>query len=151
MSPNDKGRGKHFSCITNGEGGVHVGGPLEAVLCRRWGERRSWRRCTSAPYRRSLYGITVDRLGKEATTSARNTRLVEICRHARDSAGGRVVETLATGMPKILQSVSDVGFPPPLFQDTGIRFTAVLRRAVPVPKALTGSARAVHAALVQGG
>jgi ATP-dependent DNA helicase RecG len=34
-----------------------------------------------------LYGITVDRLGKEATTSARNARLVEICRHARDFAG----------------------------------------------------------------
>jgi ATP-dependent DNA helicase RecG len=97
-----------------------------------------------------LYGITVDRLGKEATTSARNARLVEICRHARDSVGGRVVETLATGIPKILQSVSDAGLPPPLFQDTGIRFTAVLRRAVPVPDVLTGSARAVYAALVVG-
>ena len=64
--------------------------------------------------------------------------------------GGRVVETLATGIPKILQSVSDVGLPPPLLQETGIRFTAVLRRAVPVPEALTGSARAVYAALVQG-
>lgn len=120
------------------------------MLCRRWGERRSWRRCTSAPYRRSLYGITVDRLGKEVTTSARSTRLVEICRHARDSAGGQGRRDPGDRLPKILQSVSDVGLPPPLLQDTGIRFTAVLRRAVPVPEALTGSARAVYAALVQG-
>ncbi|HTX00236.1 MAG TPA: ATP-binding protein [Acidimicrobiales bacterium] len=98
-----------------------------------------------------LYGITVERLGKEATTSARNTRLVEICRHARDTAGGRVVETLATGIPRILSALEDAGLPPPLFQDTGIRFTVVLRQATPVPsEALTGSNRAVFAALAAG-
>ncbi len=97
-----------------------------------------------------LYGISVDRLGREATTSARNARLVEICRHARSTAGGRVVETLATGIPRILASLESARLPPPIFQDTGIRFTVVVRQTVRHPDGLTGTARTVYGALVAG-
>ena len=52
-----------------------------------------------------LYGITVDRLGRPGTTSAPNGRLIELCRYARTSDGGRVVETLASGIPRVLETL----------------------------------------------
>lgn len=55
-----------------------------------------------------LYGINVDRLGQPGTTSARNARLLEICKYCRAADGARVVETLATGIPRILRAVQDV-------------------------------------------
>lgn len=74
-----------------------------------------------------LHGITVDRLGEEGTTSARNARLVEVCRYTRSGAGERVVETLASGIPRVLTSLKAAGHPAPVFQDNGLRFTAILR------------------------
>ena len=97
-----------------------------------------------------LYGVTVDRLGLEGTTSARNARLVEMCRFARASDGGRVVETLATGIPRVIAAARTAGLPRPEFYDTGIRFTAVLRSrrpSPPEPVALTRTERAVLVAL----
>ncbi|SBW24035.1 transcriptional regulator, TrmB [Candidatus Protofrankia californiensis] len=39
-----------------------------------------------------LYGITVDRLGRDAVTSAHNARLVAICQHVRSpQTGARVI------------------------------------------------------------
>jgi ATP-dependent DNA helicase RecG len=73
-----------------------------------------------------LYGIRVDRLGREGTTSARNRRLIELCRYARAFDGARVVETLATGIPRVVRSVGLAGLPAPRFTDTGISFSAVL-------------------------
>ncbi|MFD3706350.1 ATP-binding protein [Nocardia sp. NPDC058658] len=74
-----------------------------------------------------LYGITIDRLGKEAVTSARNARLVTISQYLRSpGSGGRVVEALATGIPTITDSLILAGLPPAQYSDTGIRFTAVL-------------------------
>jgi ATP-dependent DNA helicase RecG len=103
-----------------------------------------------------LYGITVDRLGRDGTTSARNGRLIEACRYARAGDGARVVETLATGIPRILASLRAAGLPPAQFIDQGIRFTAVLRPA-PTPRSrakaasgLTPSQAAVHRALLAG-
>jgi ATP-dependent DNA helicase RecG len=47
-----------------------------------------------------LYGITVDRLGQEAVTSARNARLVAICQHVYSAeTGARAIEALASGIP----------------------------------------------------
>jgi ATP-dependent DNA helicase RecG len=108
-----------------------------------------------------LYGISVDRLGREAVTSARNARLIEICRYARTSdypgytdgyGGRRVVETLATGIPRILATVAERGQPAPHFQDTGIRFTAILRTSgtMPTTPPLTSTERRVLAALAAG-
>ena len=97
-----------------------------------------------------LYGVTVDRLGLEGTTSARNSRLLEICRFARSSGGSRVVETLATGIPRVLAAAHDAGLPRPEFYDTGIRFTAIMRRrpmSAPQPVQLTKTEQLVLAEL----
>ncbi len=47
--------------------------------------------------------------------------------------GGRVVEALATGIPTVNASLAAAGMPPPRWVDTGIRFTAILRRGAPSP------------------
>ncbi|WP_431910794.1 ATP-binding protein [Nonomuraea jabiensis] len=81
-----------------------------------------------------LYGITVDRLGRDAVTSARNARLVAICQHARTpETGARVIEALATGIPIVANALAEAELPPAHYIDAAIRFTVVLRRqAVPV-------------------
>ncbi|MDO0912843.1 ATP-binding protein [Streptomyces sp. DT2A-34] len=77
-----------------------------------------------------LYGITVERLGRDAVTSARNARLVAICQHARSpETGARVIEALATGIPIVTASLTEAGIPPAHYVDAGIRFTVVLQRA----------------------
>lgn len=79
-----------------------------------------------------LYGITVDRLGKDAVTSARNARLVSICRHVRShDTGARVIEALAGGIPTVTSAVKEAGLPPVHHIDAGIRFTVVLRHTPP--------------------
>lgn len=70
-----------------------------------------------------LYGISVDRLGRPGTTSARNGRLIELLKYTRTSSGARVVETLASGIPRVLEAAKDAGMPTPIFQNTDIRFT----------------------------
>ncbi|MFG1791785.1 ATP-binding protein [Nocardia sp. NPDC049149] len=75
-----------------------------------------------------LYGITLDRLGKEAVTSARNMWLVKICQYLRSpESGGRVIEALATGIPTITEALDAAGLPPAQYADSGIRFTVVLK------------------------
>ncbi|WP_085066925.1 ATP-binding protein [Catenuloplanes japonicus] len=75
-----------------------------------------------------LHGITVDRLGHDAVTSARNGLLVGICQHVRTpGSGGRVIEALAGGIPTITQELSSHALPPAQFIDAGIRFTVLLR------------------------
>ena len=76
-----------------------------------------------------LYGITVDRLGHDAVTSARNARLVSICQHIRTpDTGSRVIEALASGIPAIENALATDGLPPARYIDTGIRFTVLLQR-----------------------
>jgi ATP-dependent DNA helicase RecG len=75
-----------------------------------------------------LYGITVDRLGREGVTSARNARLVAICQHVKTpDTGSRIIEALASGIPIITAALTEHGLPPATFIDSGIRFTALLR------------------------
>ncbi|MBL7492545.1 putative DNA binding domain-containing protein [Frankia sp. AgB1.9] len=79
-----------------------------------------------------LYGITVDRLGRDAVTSARNARLVSICQHVRaPETGARVIEALATGIPTINEALAENGLPPAHYIDSGIRFTVVLHAHAP--------------------
>ena len=79
-----------------------------------------------------LYGITVDRLGRDAVTSARNGLLVAICQHVRSaSTGSRVIEALASGIPTINHELSSHGLPPAQYIDANIRFTVLLRTAIP--------------------
>jgi ATP-dependent DNA helicase RecG len=81
-----------------------------------------------------LYGITVDRLGRDAVTSARNARLVAICQDVRSPrTGARVIEALATGIPAIAAALAEGGLPPAHYVDAGIRFTAVLHRPAAAP------------------
>ena len=103
-----------------------------------------------------LYGINVARLGQAGTTSARNARLLEICKFCRSADGARVVETLATGIPRVLSALRRDQLPPPLFQDTGVRFAVVLRGSMsgsvasPTHIRLEGSAAAVARSLALG-
>ncbi|NGN64385.1 transcriptional regulator [Streptomyces sp. A7024] len=79
-----------------------------------------------------LYGLSMERLGREAVTSARNARLVAICQHARSpQTGSRVIEALASGIPAVSDVLNDAGLPPAQFIDAGIRFTAVLHKPTP--------------------
>ncbi|MFF5075918.1 ATP-binding protein [Actinoplanes sp. NPDC000266] len=101
-----------------------------------------------------LYGITVDRLGRDAVTSARNARLVAICQHVRSAGtGGRVIEALASGIPTIAHELSSHALPPAQYIDANIRFTVILRStAVPADPlaALTATELSVYAALDSG-
>jgi ATP-dependent DNA helicase RecG len=76
-----------------------------------------------------LFGITVDRLGKEGVTSARNAWLVSLCRDTRlPRDGSRVIEALSTGLTKVASELDAADLPPPVFYDAGIRFTVLLRQ-----------------------
>ena len=70
-----------------------------------------------------LWGITVDRLGRERISSARNDSLLRISQNVRTTDGRRVVEALASGIPAVLESLAAAGMVPPAFYDQGIRFT----------------------------
>ena len=75
-----------------------------------------------------LWGTTVDRLGVDKITSARNANLLTICQNVRlPNEPARVVEALATGIPTINESSARAGLLAPLYIDRGISFTTVLR------------------------
>ena len=77
-----------------------------------------------------LYGITVDRLGRESVTSARNSQLVRICQHVYSAeTGARAVEAPASGIPTVTEALRRDGLPPAHYIDSGIRFTVILSRA----------------------
>lgn len=79
-----------------------------------------------------LYGIALDRLGGDHVTSARNARLVALCADARDPEdNSRVIEALASGLPRVAATLREAGLPPAQYYDTGLRFTVVLRSGPP--------------------
>lgn len=80
-----------------------------------------------------LYEVSVAALGRIDITSARNRRLIELCRYVQ-TTDGRVVEALASGIPTVFAELNTAGLPPPRFFDNGISFTAVIearRREIP--------------------
>lgn len=110
-----------------------------------------------------LFGVTLDRLGHEQMTSARNLALIRLCQYV-ELDDGRVVEALASGIPEVLRTVREAGLPEPAFFDQGLRFTAVLFRptvrTISEPKAsrtdsrlrsLTEAERRVLGAIKTGG
>ncbi len=100
-----------------------------------------------------LYGITVERLGHEAVATSRNASLVAIARHTRSKeTGARVVEALSTGIATVLAECEKAGLPAPIFQDSGVRFTAVLRKTIEAPTAptLNQTEASVFAQLLEG-
>lgn len=95
-----------------------------------------------------LYGITVDRLGRNAVTSARNARLVAICQHVYSAeTGARAVEALASGIPIVTEAIAEAGLPPARYTDSGIRFTVVIHRHAPQPATMSSLERLVFTAL----
>jgi ATP-dependent DNA helicase RecG len=88
-----------------------------------------------------LYGVTADRLGVHPLTSARNRRLVDICKFIRTN-DGNVVEALASGIPAALAALRDAGMPDLDFFDQGITFTVTIRRqSAPQPLSPTEPSR----------
>jgi ATP-dependent DNA helicase RecG len=73
-----------------------------------------------------LYGVTMAALGTIDLTSARNRRLVELCRYVTTS-DGRAVEAIASGIPTVFAELSAASLPGPQFLDNGISFTAKIR------------------------
>jgi len=102
-----------------------------------------------------LYGITIDRLGKERVSSARNARLISLCQDARSPGSEtRVVEALSTGLQKVATQLEEANLPRARYFDSGIRFTALLTQHLPTsrqPLLRPGSTAArVHSALSGG-
>jgi ATP-dependent DNA helicase RecG len=75
-----------------------------------------------------LYGVKLSSLGQVDVTSARNRRLIDICRRL-ETQDGRPVEALATGIPTVFEALATDGFPPPRFFDNGLTFTAMITAA----------------------
>jgi ATP-dependent DNA helicase RecG len=75
-----------------------------------------------------LYGVKLSSLGQIDITSARNRRLIDICRRL-ETSDGRPVEALATGIPTVFEALAADGFPPPKFFDNGLTFTATMTAA----------------------
>ncbi len=105
-----------------------------------------------------LYGVKLSSLGQLDITSARNRRLIDICRRL-ETQDGRPVEALATGIPTVFETLADEGFPAPQFFDNGLTFTATIRstpsgpdRAAPSrrPSAPSPALREVIAVLEAG-
>jgi len=96
-----------------------------------------------------LYGITVDRLGRDSVTSARNARLVAICQHVYSAeTGARAIEALASGIPIVTEALAEAGLPPAHYIDSGIKFTVILTQPAPPPAAAPASRdRVIYEAL----
>jgi ATP-dependent DNA helicase RecG len=83
-----------------------------------------------------LYGITTAQLGVKPLSSARNRRLIEICKFLQ-TENGSVVEALASGIPTALAALDESGMQRPRFFDQGLSFTVTVDRSVtarPAPK-----------------
>ena len=98
-----------------------------------------------------LYGITVDRLGSDHVTSARNGRLVALCENVVDpSDGSRVIEALASGLPRVTRSLEDAALPPARYFDVGLRFTVILSTGSKAAGSTGGAPAGGEAAAVAG-
>jgi ATP-dependent DNA helicase RecG len=73
-----------------------------------------------------LYGLSVKELG-HTESKTRNTRLAEICQYVVDENGQNVIEKLGSGIPKVMEELSALNMPPPIFVDGGIYFSVILK------------------------
>ncbi len=74
-----------------------------------------------------LYGVPFERFGQQPLSSARNAQLLRICQYT-NTADGRTVEALATGIPRVFAETDGQGLPRPTFFDQALAFTAILHR-----------------------
>ena len=85
-----------------------------------------------------LWGLSVDQLGTRDGKSAVNEHLYTICTFATDYEGRRVIEGLGSGIREARSALREADMEPVRFQDTGVRFTALLpRSALLSPEDLT--------------
>ena len=70
-----------------------------------------------------LYGVRVEALVK-TTSHLRNPHLAGLLLIARTSDGMRIIERLGSGIPRAISALRDAGMVPPVFYDSGVRFTA---------------------------
>ncbi|OLO85480.1 ATP-binding protein [Actinomyces naeslundii] len=85
-----------------------------------------------------LWGLSVDQLGTRDGKSAVNEHLYTICTFATDYEGRRVIEGLGSGIREVRSALREADMEPVRFQDTGVRFTALLpRSALLSPEDLT--------------
>ena len=85
-----------------------------------------------------LWGLSVDQLGTRDGKSAVNEYLYTICTFATDYEGRRVIEGLGSGIREVRRALREADMEPVRFQDTGVRFTALLpRSALLSPEDLT--------------
>lgn len=75
-----------------------------------------------------LWGLSVDQLGTRDGKSAVNEYLYNVCTFATDGEGRRVIEGLGSGIREVRRALHDADMEPVRFQDTGVRFTALLPR-----------------------
>ncbi|WP_167148111.1 ATP-binding protein [Actinomyces sp. ZJ308] len=76
-----------------------------------------------------LWGLSVDQLGTRDGKSAVNEHLYTICTFATDYEGRRVIEGLGSGIREVRRALRDADMESVRFQDTGVRFTALLPRS----------------------
>ena len=76
-----------------------------------------------------LWGLSVDQLGTRDGKSAVNEHLYTICTFATDYEGRRVIEGLGSGIREVRSALRDADMESVRFQDTGVRFTALLPRS----------------------
>lgn len=74
-----------------------------------------------------LRAITVDQLGKPGGKAAVNPTLYEICKDVRTEDGSRLIEGEGGGIKEIREAAEAAGLSDPIFRDTGVAFTAILR------------------------
>jgi ATP-dependent DNA helicase RecG len=72
-----------------------------------------------------LYGISISELGHTGSKT-RNTQLTDICQFVPSGSDNNVIERLGSGIPKVLEILSNNAMQKPLFIDGGIYFTAKL-------------------------
>ena len=76
-----------------------------------------------------LWGLSVDQLGSRDGKSAVNEYLYTIAGFTSDQEGRRVIEGLGTGIRAVRSALAQADLEPVRFQDSGVRFTALLPRA----------------------
>lgn len=74
-----------------------------------------------------LRAITVDQLGTPGGKAAVNPTLYDICKDVRTEDGSRLIEGEGGGVRETCEAVAELGLPEPVFRDTGVSFTAILR------------------------
>lgn len=93
-----------------------------------------------------LFGLTVASLGK-TDSHLRNPHLAQLLLTIRTPDGRRVIERLGSGIPRATSALEEAGMRPPIFQDTGLRFTAriSINRETTAQRTSSKTLKSIHA------